>query len=82
MDKDNMEKPPKNTNQAIRFSGGVSKILRNMEKEIATISQNLARASDLISFYERELKEIATAKSDETWAQKIAKQTLKTGAKM
>lgn len=77
-----MEKPPKNTSQAIRFSGGVSKILRNMEEEIATISQNLARASDLISFYERELKEIATAKSDETWAQKIAKQALKTGAKM
>jgi len=80
-----MEKLPKNTSEAIRFSGGISKILRNIDEEIGIISQNLARAADLIRFYETELAEIANAKGFDNignWARNKAKTAIKNGKKL
>jgi len=80
-----MEKLPKNTSEAIRFSGGISKILRNIDEEIGIISQNLARAADLIRFYETELAAIANAKGFDNignWARNKAKTAIKNGKKL
>ncbi len=83
--KSNMEKLPKNTSEAVRFSGGLSKILRDMEEQMSVLQQGIARAGDLIFFYETELTKRATAKVFDNignWAKNTAKQALKTGGKM
>ena len=77
-----MEKLPKNTSEAIRFSGGLPKLIRNIRDELDTMSQEIARAGDLIFFYETELTKIATAKGFDNinnWARNIAKQAIKKG---
>lgn len=77
-----MEKLPQNTSEAVRFSGGLSKIIRNMRDELDVTSQGIARAADLISFYEKELSEIANAKGFDNignWAKNKAKAAIKKG---
>lgn len=65
-----MEKLPKNTSEAVRFSGGLPKLIRNINDQMAVLSQGLTRAGDLIYFYEQQLREIADEESDGNWAQK------------
>ncbi len=81
-----MEKLPTNTSEAIRFSGGLSKLIRNIEEELSVISQGVARAGDLISFYENELDKIARTKILSLEACELitdaAKQAIKQGKKM
>lgn len=80
-----MEKLPKNTSEAIRFSGGLSKLIRNMRDQLDIASQGIARAADLISFYETELSEIANAKGFDNignWAKNKAKAAIKRGQKL
>lgn len=80
-----MEKIPQNTSEAIRFSGGLSKLIRNMRDQLDVISQGIARAADLISFYETELSEIANAKGFDNiskWAKNKAKAAIKRGQKL
>lgn len=80
-----MEKLPKNTSEAIRFAGGLPKLVRNTRDQIDVISQGLARAADLISFYETELAEIANAKGFDNignWARNKAKTAIKNGSKI
>jgi len=77
-----LEKQPKNTSEAIRFAGGVSKIIREVDERMGILSQNLARAADLIFFYETELAKIATAKGFDNignWAKNTAKLAIKKG---
>lgn len=77
-----MEKLPQNTSEAIRFSGGLSKLIRNMRDELDVTSQGISRAGDLISFYEKELSEIANAKgfdNIDNWARNKAKAAIKKG---
>lgn len=80
-----MEKLPQNTSEAIRFSGGLSKLIRNMRDQLDETSQGIARAADLISFYEAELAEIANAKGFDNignWARNKAKTAIKKGKKL
>jgi len=77
-----MEKLPKNISEAIRFSGGLSKIVRDMRDMLDATSQEISRAADLISFYEKELTEIANAKGFDNignWAKNKAKAAIKKG---
>lgn len=81
----NMEKLSKNISEAIRFAGGVRKIILEVDERMGILSQNLARAADLISFYETELAEIATAKGFDNignWARNKAKAAIKKGEKI
>jgi hypothetical protein len=87
-----MEKLPTNTSEAIRFSGGVPRVLRNIEEEISVVQQNLARAADLILFYETELSKIARTEilsvekngfvENFGFIINVAKQAIKQGKKM
>jgi len=66
----------------MRFAGGAPKIIRNVRNEMDELSQTIARAADLIFFYETELTKIATAKGFDNigkWAKNTAKQAIKKG---
>lgn len=78
----NLEIRPKNTSESMRFVGGAPKIIRNVRDEMDELAQVVARAADLIFFYETELTKIATAKgfdNTEKWAKNTAKQAIKKG---
>lgn len=77
-----MEKLPKNTLELIFFSAGISKEIRELHRIANSFGQAMARAGDLISFYENELIEIANAKGfDNTgkWVKNKAKAAIKKG---
>ena len=66
----------------MRFAGGLPKMVRNIRDQVDVLSQGLARAADLIFFYETELTKIATAKGFDNignWAKNTAKQAIKKG---
>ncbi len=76
-----LEKLPQNTSEAIRFAGGLPKMVRNIRDQVDVLSQGLARAADLIFFYELELTKIATAQGfeDINWAKNTAREAIKRG---
>jgi len=76
---------PQTISEHARFSGGQSKLFRDIEANLISATQHHARMIDLISLYENTLIQISTAKGFDNvgkWAKNQAKQALNRAEKL